>query len=246
MNILRRVLVGVVLALGIGSWALAQEPQAVLARVDENMAPGSLEMYRKLINIEPTGDRREYVLYTLTTGRDRVANLFLSPPSEEGRITLRVGDSIWLAIPEAPQPLRVPVVHPVVGRLFNNWDLMRTQLGADYAARSLTKEGDSFILELKAKGPSVVYDRLKLWVDADRLLPRRIEVYAESGLHLKTLDFKEVKDFGDGIVRPAVLETRSPLLPGYRAIMLTSKIRRRDIPEETFAIANIRRIGDLR
>lgn len=46
-------------------------------------------MYRKLINIEPDGDRKEFVLYTVKKGGDNVVALLLDPPSEKGRSTLR-------------------------------------------------------------------------------------------------------------------------------------------------------------
>jgi len=55
-------------------------------------------MYRKLINIEPDGSRKEFVLYTLKKGADRVVSLFISPASEKGRATLRVGENMWLYI----------------------------------------------------------------------------------------------------------------------------------------------------
>ena len=55
-----------------------------------------------------------------------------------------------------------------------------------------------------------------MWVDKQALLPVTIECYAASGLLLKTLRFKDIKDFGGGIKRPATLETDSPLLQGLQ------------------------------
>ncbi len=37
----------------------------ILKKVDANLQPESFESYRKLINIEPNGAKREFLLYTL-------------------------------------------------------------------------------------------------------------------------------------------------------------------------------------
>ena len=59
---------------------------------------------------------------------------------------------------------------------------------------------DAYLLDLKAKTGAVAYDRLKMRVDKEALVPTTIEAYAASGLLIKTLHYKEIKDFGDGHV----------------------------------------------
>ena len=85
-----------------------------------------------------------------------------------------------------------------------------------------------------------------MWVDDEKLLPNKIECYASSGMLLKTLHFKEIKDFGDGIVRPAVIETDSPLYKGYKSIMLFAKLKKRDLPDEVFTLIYMPRVSGLR
>jgi hypothetical protein len=63
---------------------------------------------------------------------------------------------------------------------------------------------------------------------------------------IKTLYFKEIKDFGDGIVRPAVTETDSPLHKGYKSIMIFAKMKKRDLADEVFTLNYMSRVGDLR
>lgn len=79
----------------------------ILRRVDRNMQPESYEMYRKLINIEPDGSKKEFVLYTVKKGQDKMVAVFLSPASEKGRSTLRLGENMWLYIPNVGKPLRI-------------------------------------------------------------------------------------------------------------------------------------------
>jgi len=224
----------------------AIDAQSILQQVDRNLAPDSYEMYRKLINLEPDGTRKEFVLYTAKKGRDSMLALFLDPPTDEGRTTLRLGENMWLYIPDVGKPIRITSLQSVVGGIFNNADLMRLEFGTEYDAESLKDRGDTYLLSLKAKTGAVAYDRLKMTVDKAALLPLTIEAYAASGLLIKTLRYKDIKDFGDGIRRPAVLETDSPLHVGYKAVMLFAKIRRRAFADEVFTLNYMQRAKELR
>lgn len=230
----------------LSTGAQAQDGAAVLAQVDRNLAPPSYEMYRKLINSEPDGTRREYVLYTAKKGRDRMVSLFLAPANDEGRTTLRHGDNMWMYIPDVGRPLRITSLQSVVGGIFNNSDLMRLEYSVEYAPERIHDTAEGYLLDLKAKTDAVAYDRLKMWVDKTVLLPTKIEAYAASGLLIKTLTYSDIKDFGDGIVRPARLQTDSPLHQGYKAVMLFAKILPRDFADEVFTLNYMSRIKELR
>jgi len=225
---------------------LGLDGTAILQQVDRNLAPESFEMYRKLVNIEPDGRRKEYVLYTAKKGRDQVLALFLEPASDEGRTTLRVADNMWLYIPDVGKPLRITSLQSVVGGIFNNSDLMRLEFSVEYDVESIQEEGDAYILSLKAKTEFVAYDRLKMQVEKQNLLPVTIEAYAASGLLIKTLRYKDVKDFGDGLVRPGVMETDSPLYVGYKSVILFGKIQKRNFADEVFTLNYMPRIKELR
>jgi outer membrane lipoprotein-sorting protein len=226
--------------------AMALDGQALLEQVDRNLAPESYEMYRKLINIEPDGSRKEFVLYTAKQGRDSMVALFLEPPSDAGRTTLRRGDNMWLYIPDVGRPIRITSLQSVVGGIFNNADLMRLEFSTEYQVRETEEQGDSYRLELKARTDAVAYDRLVMLVDRATLLPLSIEAYAASGLLIKTLRYRDIKDFGDGVRRPAVLETESPLYQGYKAVMLFANISPRDFRDEVFTLNYMPRVKELR
>ena len=226
------------------SWAI--DGNALLAEIDRRLQPESYEMYRKLINIEPDGDRKEFVLYTVKKGKDSVVALFLDPPSEKGRSSLRQGENMWLYIPNVGKPLRITSLQSVVGGVFNNSDLLRLDYSTEYNATLVTEENNQILMELKAKNKNVAYDRLKMWVDQRTKVPLTIEAYAASGLLIKTLRYSDIKDFGKGIVRPAMLETDSPLHKGYKSVMLFDGINERVFGEEVFTLNYMSRIGELR
>ncbi len=225
-------------------WAV--DGNALLFDIDRRLQPESYEMYRKLINIEPDGDRKEFVLYTVKKGKNDVVALFLDPPSEKGRSSLRQGENMWLYIPNVGKPIRITSLQSVVGGVFNNSDLLRLDYSTEYDAEKVSEENDQLVLDLKAKNRSVSYDRLKMWVNKKTQVPAKIEAYAASGMLIKTLYYSKTKDFGNGIVRPAMLETDSPLYKGYKSVMLFDGIKPRDFNDEVFTLNYMPRVGELR
>lgn len=243
----RTALAGAVLGAALARPArAADDAQALLREVDRNLEPASYEMYRKIINIEPSGARKEFVLYSAKKGRDRVVAVFLSPASEKGRSTLRVGDNMWLYIPEVGRPVRITSLQSVIGGVFNNSDILRVDYDEEYRAERLERDGAELLLHLKARTDAVAYDRLKMWVDPARKLPTRIDCHAADGLLVKTLRFSQVKTFAGGIERPAQLDTESPLFRGHRSVMLYDGIRARELPDEAFTLAFLPRVESLR
>lgn len=226
--------------------AFAIDGTQLLQKVDRNLEPESYEMYRKLINIEPDGSRTEFVLYSVKKGRDKLLALFLDPPSEKDRATLRLGENMWLYIPNVGKPVRIASLQSVIGGIFNNADILRLDYAAEYDVDAMTEEKDTYLLSLKAKTGDVAYDRLKMKVDKKTVLPTVIECYAASGLLIKTLTYKDVKDFGGGIKRPATLETDSPLHKGYKSVMLYGQIRARTLRDEVFTLEYLPRSKELR
>ena len=224
----------------------ALDGNEILAQVDAKMQPASYEMYRKLINIEPDGKKKEFVLYSLKKGTNTAVALFLQPASEKGRATLRQDDNMWLYIPNVGKPIRITSLQSVVGGVFNNSDILRLDYSVEYTATGIEDQGDTYLLTLKAKSTSVAYDNLKMTVDKKTILPIKIECYAVSGMLIKNLHYSKIKDFGDGIVRPSMLETDSPLFKNYKSVMLFAKIKAKEISDEVFTLNYLSKIDELR
>jgi hypothetical protein len=226
--------------------ALAVDGTALLEQVDRKLEPESYEMVRKLVNIEPDGTHKEFVLYSVKKGKDRIAALFLDPASERDRATLRLGENMWLYIPNVGKPVRITSLQSVTGGIFNNADILALEFSVEYAVERVDEDATTYTLALKARSGDVAYDRLKMTVDRKTTLPLAIECYAASGLLIKTLTYKDIKDFGGGIRRPATLETESPLHKGYKSLMLYGSIKARKVPDEAFTLEYLPRLKELR
>ena len=236
----------VVLSLLVALPVYALDGTALLKKMDRNLNPESFESYRKLINIEPDGRKKEYTLFTVKKGVDKVASLFLAPASEKGRSTLRLGDNMWFYIPNVGKPIRITSLQSVVGGVFNNADILQLDYAAEYDVEKVEETGGEYLLYLKAKTKTVAYDRLKIWADKGKLLPTKIECLTEANMLIKTLYFKDHKDFGGGIVRPAVIETDSPLFKGYKSVLIYAKVKQRTFKDEVFTLTFMPNLESLR
>lgn len=234
------------LGLFIAAPAFAIDGTQLLKEIDRNLNPESYEMYRKLINVEPNGRKMEYTFYSVKKGLDKIVGLFLAPASDKGRSTLRLGDNMWLYIPNVGKPIRITSLQSVIGGVFNNADILSLDYAAEYDVEKVEETGNEYFLQLKAKTKTVAYDRLKMWAEKNKKLPTKIECLTEAGMLIKTLYFKDIKDFEGGIVRPSVLETDSPLYKGYKSIMLFAKIKQRDFKDEIFTLTYMPKMDSLR
>jgi outer membrane lipoprotein-sorting protein len=226
--------------------AFAVDGTKLLQEVDRNLSPESYESYRKLINIEPDGKKKEFTLFTVKKGTDKVASVFLAPASEKGRSTLRLGDNMWLNIPNVGKPIRITSMQSVVGGVFNNSDILQLDYAVEYDVAKIDEEKSEYLLHLKAKTKNVAYDQLKIWADKNKKLPTKIECLTEANMLIKTIYFKDVKNFGGGIVRPAIIETDSPLYKGYKSVMIMAKIKKRLFKDEVFTLTFMPNLESLR
>jgi len=193
----------------------------LLERVDRNLQPVSSESYKKLVNIEPNGSKKTFLLYQAKKGKEKMVSLFLEPESEKGRATLRLGDNMWLYIPNVGKPIRIASMQSVVGGVFNNSDIMRLDFSAEYKVTGQKESSSEYTLTLKARNDTVAYDKLIMTVDKKSITPKKV-------------------------VRPAVVETVSPFYKGYKSIMVYGKITPKSFANEVFTLDNISKVGTLR
>ena len=116
----------------------------------------------------------------------------------------------------------------------------------EYNTEQITDQGDTYLLDLKARSSSVAYDHLKMKVDKKTFLPTTIECYAISGMLIKSLHYTKIKDFGDALVRPSMLETDSPLHRGYRSVMIFAKVKKKELANEVFTLNYLPKVDELR
>jgi outer membrane lipoprotein-sorting protein len=243
---MKKIFLTALLVLFFSMTAFALDGNEILKQVDRNLNPETFEMYRKLINIEPDGTKKEFIMFSVKKGKEKIASVFIAPASEKGRSTLRIGENMWLYIPNVGKPIRITSLQSVTGGIFNNADIMRLDYSAEYNCDKIETTDNGYTLYLKAKHKNVAYETVTMFIDSKKLLPNKIECYAASGMLIKTLYFKKIKDFGNGVVRPSIIETDSPLYKGYKSYIIFAKVKTRELASEIFSLNYMHKIDDLR
>jgi hypothetical protein len=225
--------------------AFGQNAEELLKQVDSNLMPESYVAYRKIIDTEPSGKKKEYSVYQMKKGADKMALLFLSPASEKDRSMLRVGDNWWLYIPSVGRPIRQTSLQSVTGGIFDNGDILALDFSVEYTPTIAADDGVQYILDLWAKTKNVTYAYVKMYVRKEGLTVMKIECYAPNKMLLKTIEFTDIKDFGNGLIRPSVLSTTSPLHKGYQSMMVFTAITPKALGDEVFTLQYMPKLKGL-
>ncbi|HEY5956149.1 MAG TPA: outer membrane lipoprotein-sorting protein [Polyangiaceae bacterium] len=205
-----------VLLLGIqttSAHADATEPSAaaLVKRYDEVMAPPVFEGLMSMVAHRQDGSTRSYKMHVLKSGNDKVRAWFLEPAAAKGQEMLRVGDNMWVYMPNLKRSIRIAARESFQGGDFNNGDILRVNYVADYTPKLISADDSGlWALELTAKSKEVTYDRIKLWMSKSKRQPVRAEYYAASGKLLRSAKFEDIKSFR-GFERPSRITMRNEL-----------------------------------
>lgn len=197
--------------LAMGSLAQAKTPTAaeVLNQVDQTMGAESKIMSQKMTLIAPGGQQRTRELRTWSkqsATENQMLARFLSPADVKGTGILMSSDDMWLYLPALGKVRRV-ASHAKKGSFmgsdlsFDDMEQLGTRgFSRDYEVSMLGEavlEGsNTYLLQLVPVSQGGDYAYLKMWVDQDVWLPRRIEYFGPNDTPMKVLstwDLHEVE-----------------------------------------------------
>jgi len=232
-----RTVLALVLTLAAASAAFAGEADDIVRAADRARRPADSFVWKITITSHeaqkaPAVDGFE--VFVKGNGRSFVK--FIAPPRNVGRSLLGIGRDLWIYLPDAGKPVRIPLSQRLVGQVANG-DIARADYAGDYTA---TLAGDEavdgiacHVLDLAAKTRDVTYAAVKYWVSKDKQLPVKAEYYAGTGTLLKTGWFSDFKDVGG-----SPIATRLTLVDAIRkdrrSVLDYGEITVRDLPEKYF------------
>lgn len=201
------VVAGVALAHGAlaGVCLAANEAAAdILKKVDYNQAPDSVVYdVQMVIHQSDRVDTKQMKLYG--QGQEKSYALFVSPVRDKGTAVLRLSDSLWMYLPTAEKTIKISghmLKQSFMGSDFSYQDSTeRLKLLERYEAGPVatdTLNGKNvYLLDLRAKQADATYFERKMWVDRDRYVVLKQEMYAKSGKLLKVQTLLETVKIGD-------------------------------------------------
>lgn len=173
--------------------------KAILEKVDQNLtAENSISTSTMIIK----GRRatRTVTSKTWSEGLDKAFTEFLAPAREKGTKMLKIEDELWTWTPSADRTIKIAghmLRQSMMGSDLSYEDFMEDpKLSNLYDAEVVGEEeinGRScYVLKLTATKEKIAYYSRKLWIDRERYVPLREELFAKSGKLLKTLTIDEV------------------------------------------------------
>jgi len=177
----------------------------VLERLDANMTIRTVRMRAELIVHYRGGDDRTMTFESWERGTDHSFLEFTAPARDAGSRFLRLGDAMWIYLPRVGKSVRIQghmLRQGFMGSDFSYGDASENpSMANDYDAvieRRDTVEGRPVVvLSLTARRPNLSYPRRRTWVDTERWVPLREELFAASGRLLKTMTLSDVRRLAD-------------------------------------------------
>jgi outer membrane lipoprotein-sorting protein len=126
---------------------------------------------------------------------------YLSPARDKGTKMLKLDKELWMYSPSTDRTIMISghmLRQSLMGSDLSYEDMMEDRkLNVLYKAVISGEETldnrTCYVMQLTAKVTDVAYYSMKLWVDKERLIPLRQELFGKSGQLLKHIIFSDVK-----------------------------------------------------
>lgn len=180
----------------------AQNPSAkeIIDNVDKNMSADSRIFTSKMVIHNPR-NTRTIESKTWSIGEKKSYSEYLSPPREQGTKMLKLEDQLWIFSPSTDRIIQISghmLRQSVMGSDLSYEDMMEDPHLLNHYTGKIDGEEKldnriCWVISLTANTPDIAYQTQKVWVDKDRFIPLKKELYAKSGVLLKKMELSDVK-----------------------------------------------------
>lgn len=230
-----------------------QDAADILKKVDENLSSEN-RIFKSTIIVHGRRGSRTITSRSWSVGDSKSFTEYLSPAREQGTRMLKLKDQLWIYSPATDRIIQISghmLRQSVMGSDLSYEDMMEDRKMTEMYNATLvgeeTLDGRTvMVLDLVAKVEDVAYHSQKLWIDAERFIPLKQELFAKSGQLLKRMEMKEIERV-DGRWFPTTIIYKDMLKQGDGTEFMVSDIRfNKEIPEHIFskAVLNNRSLNE--
>lgn len=220
----------------------------ILEKVDQNMNAKN-RVYSSKMVIHGRRNSRTITSRGWTEGDDKALTEYLSPEREEGTKMLKLKDRLWIYSPTTDRTVQISghlLRQSVMGSDLSYEDMMEDRELTEVYDATVTSEEqidgrNTWVLELTAKVEDATYQRRKMWIDQERYVPLKEELYAKSGQLLKKTTMKDVVQI-EGRWFPKTVIYKDMLKEGEGTeFTMTDIAFNQQIPDYIFSKASLKR-----
>jgi outer membrane lipoprotein-sorting protein len=186
---------------GISAVAFTQpDANEILKKVEKNLSSDN-RVFESSMIIHGKRASRSITSRSYSVGDKKSFTEYLSPAREQGTKMLKLENQLWIYSPSTDRTIQISghmLRQSVMGSDLSYEDMMDDRKLTDLYSAATTGSEDvdgrkTYVLELKAIVTDVAYFRRKMWVDSERFVPLKEELFAKSGQLLKRTTLSDVK-----------------------------------------------------
>jgi outer membrane lipoprotein-sorting protein len=171
----------------------------IIEKVDKHMSSDT-RIFESTMTIQGKRYNKTLTSKSYSKGEKKTFTEYLSPARDKGTKMLKLENQLWIYSPATDRTIQISghlLRQSVMGSDLSYEDMMDDRkLTTTYNAKILRKDTlDSrpvYILELVAKVEDIAYAKRKIWIDSERFVPLKEELFAKSGQLLKQTVFNQV------------------------------------------------------
>jgi len=189
--------------------------EEIMNRVDENQFIASARMESEMI-IRDRGREiiKEMISYVESDGASTSSLSEFTNPRDRGTKFLLISDELWMYFPDAEDLVRISghmLNQRMMGSDFSYQDALESEKLSDLY--TFAREGEDelggvpvYVVKATAReGAEVSYHSRRLWIDVEKFVILREEMYARDGRLLKVMTTDVIEEISPGRWMPTVM-----------------------------------------
>ena len=184
----------------LSSQQIDQKALNIIEKIDKNMFSKTQIVTSEMIVY---GKRKKRVIRSkgYSKGKENNFTEYLSPEREKGTKMLKLDDRLWIYSPATDRTIQLSghlLRQSVMGSDLSYEDMMEEKkLSEIYTAKIVQEDNFNntpvWIMDLVSKVEGLAYHKRTLWIDKNKYVPLKENLYAKSGTLLKTTTFTDIK-----------------------------------------------------
>jgi outer membrane lipoprotein-sorting protein len=198
---MKKYIITIICISSISLHGLSQlDADGILKKVERNMSSDN-RVFESTMTIRGNRSSRTIASRTYSVGDKESYTEYLSPARDQGTKMLKLEDQLWIYSPSTDRTIQISghmLRQSVMGSDLSYEDMMDDRKLTDvYTAKvtgnEIIDERETFILDLTAKVTDAAYHSRKMWIDSERFVPLKEELFAKSGQLLKRTTLSDIR-----------------------------------------------------
>lgn len=243
-----RYLIAIIIGVLSMTQLQAQDAVAILNKVDDNLNSNTNITKSDMI-IYGRRNSRTVTSLGYSEGNNKSFSEYLAPEREKGTKMLKLENNLWIYSPSTDRTIQLSghmLKQSLMGSDLSYEDMMENRklidmYDAEIVGEEMIDDRKTWVLRLTAKVEDVAYNSRKVWVDQERFVPLKEELYAKSGQLLKKTVTSDIKKI-EGRWYPTKMNFKDMLKDGKGTDFVVLEIQfDAEIPEYIFTKASLKK-----